>query len=72
MKARTVSNWEKLRAIIEAEPVVDEFRPMCGLLSALGIEKDKPFAQDARMKGILVQPVPEAYRAGQQMNENQR
>jgi hypothetical protein len=45
--------WEKLRAIIEAEPVVYEFRPMYGLLAALGIEKGKPFAPDARMKVIL-------------------
>src|SRR5215813_351990 len=45
--------WEKLRAIIEAEPVVDEFRPMYGLLAALGMEKGKPFAPDARMKVIL-------------------
>jgi hypothetical protein len=45
--------WEKLRAIINAEPVVDEFRPMYGLLSALGIEKGKPFTPDARMKVIL-------------------
>lgn len=45
--------WEKLRAVIEAEPVVDEFRPMYGLLSAVGIEKGKPFAPNARMKVIL-------------------
>jgi hypothetical protein len=45
--------WEKLHAVLDAEPVVDEFRPMYGLLAALGIEKGKPFAPDARMKGIL-------------------
>ncbi|HKQ76768.1 MAG TPA: DUF1254 domain-containing protein [Blastocatellia bacterium] len=45
--------WEKLRAVIDSEPVVDEFRPMYGLLAALGIEKGKPFAPDARMKVIL-------------------
>src|SRR5262249_20658669 len=45
--------WEKLHKVIDAEAVVDEFRPMYGLLAALGIEKGKPFAPDARMKGIL-------------------
>ena len=45
--------WEKLHEIIEAEPLVDKFLPMYGLLSALGIEKGRPFAPDARMKGIL-------------------
>jgi hypothetical protein len=45
--------WEKLHDVIDYEPVVDEFRPMYGLLAALGIEKGKPFAPDARMKGIL-------------------
>jgi hypothetical protein len=45
--------WRKLHEVIDAEPVVDEFRPMYGLLAALGIEKGKPFAPDARMKGIL-------------------
>src|SRR5262249_44707880 len=45
--------WEKLHDIIDAEPLVNKFRPMYGLLSALGIEKGKPFAPDARMKAIL-------------------
>jgi hypothetical protein len=45
--------WEKLRAVIDAEPLVEKYLPMYGLLSALGIEKGKPFAPDARMKGIL-------------------
>jgi hypothetical protein len=45
--------WEKLHVVIEAEPLVPEFKPMYGLLGALGIEKSKPFAPDARMKGIL-------------------
>jgi len=45
--------WEKLHAVIDAEPVVSEFRAMYGPLMALGIEKGKPFAPDARMKGIL-------------------
>ncbi len=45
--------WEKLHDVVEAEPVVGEFRAMSGLLMALGIEKGKPFAPDARMKEIL-------------------
>jgi hypothetical protein len=45
--------WDKLHAIIEAEPLVEKFLPMYGMLSALGIEKGKPLAPDARMKAIL-------------------
>lgn len=45
--------WEKLHDVIDAEPLVEKFLPMYGLLSALGIEKGKPFAPDARMKSIL-------------------
>jgi hypothetical protein len=45
--------WEVLHRIVDAEPVVDEFRPMYGLLSALGIEKGKPFAPDDRTRALL-------------------
>jgi hypothetical protein len=45
--------WEKLHAVVDTEPIVDEFRPMYGLLAPLGVEKGKPFAPDARMKAIL-------------------
>jgi hypothetical protein len=45
--------WEKLHEVIAAEPVVNEFRPMYGLLAAIGIEKGKRFDPDARMKVIL-------------------
>jgi hypothetical protein len=45
--------WQKLHDVIDAEPLVDKFLPMYGLLAALGIEKGKPFAPDARMKGTL-------------------
>ncbi len=48
-----IKYWQALKTVIDAEPVVDEFRPMYGLLSAIGIEKGRPFAPDARMKGIL-------------------
>lgn len=45
--------WEVLHRIIEDEPIVEKFLPMYGELAALGIEKGKPFAPDARMKAIL-------------------
>jgi hypothetical protein len=45
--------WEVLHRVLDAEPIVDEFRPMYGLLSALGISKGVPFAPDARMSDIL-------------------
>lgn len=45
--------WSKLHEIINSEPLVEKFLPMYGLLSALGIEKGKPFAPDSRMKAIL-------------------
>lgn len=49
----SIKYWEKLHEVIDAEPLVDKFLPMHGQLAALGIEKGKPFAPDARMKGIL-------------------
>lgn len=45
--------WEKLHEAISIEPVVNEFRPMYGLLAALGLEKGRPFNPDQRMKLIL-------------------
>ncbi len=45
--------WEKLHEVIDAEPLVAKFLPMYGELAALGIQKGKPFAPDARMKRIL-------------------
>jgi hypothetical protein len=45
--------WERLHEIIEAEPLVEKFLPMYGLLSSLGIEKGVKFAPDGRMKEIL-------------------
>src|SRR5262249_23009148 len=45
--------WSKLHEIIDAEPIVEKYLPMYGLLSALGVEKGKPFAPDTRMKEIL-------------------
>jgi hypothetical protein len=48
-----IQYWEKLHKVLQEEPVIDEFRPMYGLLIALGIEHGKEFAPDARMKAIL-------------------
>jgi hypothetical protein len=45
--------WEKLHKVLQEEPALNEFRPMYGVLSALGIEQGKPFAPDARMRAIL-------------------
>ena len=45
--------WEKLAAIIEAEPINPNFLPMYGLLAELGIAKGQPFAPDERMRAIL-------------------
>jgi hypothetical protein len=48
-----VQDWEKLREVLNAEPVLADFCAMCGVLSDLDIEKGKPFAPDARMRAIL-------------------
>jgi hypothetical protein len=45
--------WQKLHGIIDAEPLAPHYLPMYGLLAALGLEKGKPFAPDARMTEIL-------------------
>ena len=45
--------WQKLHGILEAEPVLEEFRPMYGLLSSLGIGRGTPFAPDERTTAIL-------------------
>jgi hypothetical protein len=45
--------WQVLHRVIDAEPIVDEFRPMYGLLSTLGIEKSKPFSPDPPTTEIL-------------------
>ncbi len=48
-----IAFWERLHAIVDAEPVVREFRPMHGLLASLGIEQGKPFAPDAQTRALL-------------------
>lgn len=47
--------WQTLHGIIDTEPLTDEFRPMYGLLTTLGIGKGQPFAPDQRMSAILTQ-----------------
>jgi hypothetical protein len=48
-----IQYWQKLHEVIAYEPMLREFEPMYGVLKALGIDKGKPFAPDARMKRIL-------------------
>ncbi len=48
-----IKYWEILHKVINEEPLVPEFLPMCGLLAELGVEKGRPFDPDTRMKGIL-------------------
>jgi len=45
--------WEVLKEVIDAEPPFDGYHVAYGELAALGIEKDKPFKPDTRMKEIL-------------------
>jgi len=41
--------------VIDAETVIEGFRPMYGLLASIGVVKGKPFTPDARMKKILTE-----------------
>ncbi|MFC7450696.1 DUF1254 domain-containing protein [Rhodococcus daqingensis] len=45
--------WQRLHEVLDAEPVIEEFRPMYGLLSALGIEPGKPFPTDEATCALL-------------------
>ncbi|MGH3644957.1 MAG: DUF1254 domain-containing protein [Mycobacterium sp.] len=47
--------WRILHEVLDYEPVIDEFRPMHGLLAALGLGKCQPFNPDRRMTRILEQ-----------------
>ena len=49
----TLEYWRQLHAVIQAETVLEEFRPMLGMLASLGIEQGEPFNPDARMQRIL-------------------
>ncbi|WP_220480985.1 DUF1254 domain-containing protein [Marilutibacter penaei] len=45
--------WDEINQVVQAEPSVGESPEILGMLAAIGIEKGKPFAPDARMKAIL-------------------
>ncbi|WP_425317841.1 DUF1254 domain-containing protein [Pseudomonas nitroreducens] len=47
--------WKRLHELIDSEPALADYRLYYGELAALGIAKGKPFAPDARMRGILEQ-----------------
>jgi len=47
--------WEEVNETIQAEPATGLDPEIRGLLAAIGIEKGKPFAPDARMKKILTE-----------------
>ena len=45
--------WKVLHETLQTEPMYDGYHNEYGELAALGIEKDKPFKPDARMRAIL-------------------
>lgn len=51
--------WIELKKVVDSQPIVDDMLPMYGFLSKLGIEKDKPFTPDERMKKILMDATKE-------------
>lgn len=50
-----IQYWQVLSEVVNSEPPFDGYRGTYGDLAALGIAKGKPFAPDARMRGILEQ-----------------
>jgi hypothetical protein len=53
MPPRGMAYWESLNMVIQTEPVMERDRLILAQLRFLGIEKDKPFAPDARQKALL-------------------
>jgi hypothetical protein len=51
--ANDVSFFDDVARVVEEEPLGAVDPEVRGLLAAIGIRKDKPFAPDARLKGIL-------------------
>ncbi|MDX2088754.1 MAG: DUF1254 domain-containing protein [Kofleriaceae bacterium] len=49
----SIEFWHRLDAIIQEEPLIDEYRPMYGALAAVGISKGHPFEPDQRTRDIL-------------------
>lgn len=54
--------WQTLYESLREELVPEAYRPMQGLLLALGIAKDRPFAPDERMRGLLERAAREGQR----------
>jgi hypothetical protein len=55
--ANTFHFYEEINDVIQHEPG-DAFDPeIVGLFASIGIKKDKPFAPDARLKGILTDAI---------------
>jgi hypothetical protein len=54
---RGMEYWQRLHQIIQREPVNERDRFYMAMLASLGIEKDKPFAPDARQQKALEQGV---------------
>ncbi|MFJ1267099.1 DUF1254 domain-containing protein [Legionella lytica] len=50
---KNIEYWKQLAKVINEEPILDEYKPMYGLLASLGIEKGQPFNPDERMQAIL-------------------
>lgn len=50
---RGLDYWKQLHEVIDSEPPFEAYRMNYGQLATLGIVKGKPFAPDARMRGIL-------------------
>jgi hypothetical protein len=55
--ANTYEFYEELHTVIEREPVSLPDPELRGLFAAIGIQKGKPFAPDARMTNILTEAV---------------
>jgi hypothetical protein len=47
--------WRVLHSVIDAEPAIEELRPMLGALAELGIEADHPFQPDPALAGLLAE-----------------
>lgn len=53
LPASDASLYEQVFTVVQEEPLEAVEQETRGLLAAIGIQKGKPFAPDARMKGIL-------------------
>ena len=47
--------WRVLHSVLDAEPAIEELRPMLGALAELGIEAGQPFAPDERRERLLTE-----------------